>query len=352
MQRLHEFLTARQSEIISHWSESIRRLSPKPLPPVELIDHLPDLINNVAEVLRQTNGAQCMGHISAAIEHGKQRYRLGFNLSVVVWEYAMLYTGILELAKKEPLVVRSEEANTLFESVISGIADAVTQFTAEHETALRNRSNENFAFIAHELRNPLTAALLAFHSLQKKGLLPSNRQVEIIQKSLNRTNDLVEKALFVAAGSNIEITRAPFKVRDLVAEASIEALVSAEEKNVRLIMQSDGDQEFNVDHRLILSALNNLIRNAVKFTRIESTVQVRWHTENEHMVIEVEDECGGLPPDKIEKLFLPFVKAGTDQTGFGLGLAIVKQAAEAHGGSVQVKNVSGTGCIFSLVLPI
>jgi signal transduction histidine kinase len=69
------------------------------------------------------------------------------------------------------------------------------------------------------------------------------------------------------------------------------------------------------------------------------------------VTIEVADACGGLPPGKIEDLFSPTVQRGGNRTGFGLGLSIARQAVEAHLGRIDVRDVPGTGCVFSILLP-
>ena len=106
-----------------------------------------------------------------------------------------------------------------------------------------------------------------------------------------------------------------------------------------------------VDPRLIRSALGNLLRNAVKYTRSGTMVELRGRIRNGHAEIEVEDRCGGLEPGKVEEAFSPFVRLNTGENGFGLGLAIAKQAVDAHGGSIRVQNLPSKGCIFVLELP-
>jgi signal transduction histidine kinase len=65
----------------------------------------------------------------------------------------------------------------------------------------------------------------------------------------------------------------------------------------------------------------------------------------------VEDECGGLPPGKVEDLFRPFEQRGTDRSGMGLGLTICRKAAHANHGEILVRDLPGKGCIFTLDLP-
>jgi signal transduction histidine kinase len=70
-----------------------------------------------------------------------------------------------------------------------------------------------------------------------------------------------------------------------------------------------------------------------------------------HAVIDVADQCGGLPAGELERLFRPFVQAGEDRSGVGLGLLITRDAAAAHGGTVDVVNHPGFGCVFSVRIP-
>ena len=106
------------------------------------------------------------------------------------------------------------------------------------------------------------------------------------------------------------------------------------------------------DERLLDSALSNLVRNAVKFSAPGATVHLRAKQSVERVVLEVEDQCGGLPEGAVEKMFSPFVQLGQDRSGFGLGLAISKRAAELHKGDLRVHDVPGHGCVFVLDLPL
>src|SRR5262249_28105690 len=114
----------------------------------------------------------------------------------------------------------------------------------------------------------------------------------------------------------------------------------------------DRDVELFVDARLVRSALTNLVHNAVKFSHPGTSVEVRTRIENDRVVIEVEDRCGGLPPGTVEKAFVPYAQMGKDRSGFGLGLAIAKEASDAHGGTIRIQDLPGKGCVFALELPL
>ena len=102
---------------------------------------------------------------------------------------------------------------------------------------------------------------------------------------------------------------------------------------------------------MLAAAVGNLLQNAFKFTKHHTAVSLRAHGRKDRVLIEIEDRCGGLPDGAVEKMFLPFAQNGTDRSGLGLGLDISRRSVEANGGILTVRNVPGTGCIFTIDLP-
>jgi signal transduction histidine kinase len=78
---------------------------------------------------------------------------------------------------------------------------------------------------------------------------------------------------------------------------------------------------------------------------------VRALTTTSRVLIEVEDECGGLPPGQVEELLQPFTQRGGDRTGLGLGLSICVKAVKAMAGELHIRDLPGRGCIFTIDLP-
>jgi signal transduction histidine kinase len=103
---------------------------------------------------------------------------------------------------------------------------------------------------------------------------------------------------------------------------------------------------------MIVSAVTNLLQNAFKFTRSGGHVSLTTHSTAGRLIIDIEDECGGLPPGRSEELFSPFAQRGADRTGLGLGLSISRRAVEANGGTLRVRNLPGKGCVFTIDLPV
>ncbi|MEO7033903.1 MAG: sensor histidine kinase [Polyangiaceae bacterium] len=356
---LHQVLADRRDDVMHRWKAQVQgTLAPMAMPSIELLDHLPNFLDEVVAALRDDAGLSSAGqslHESrTAAGHGEQRLKLGFSLDSVVREYGVLRDAIVTTAIDAGEQVTFREIQVVFDCMITGIAHAVSEYARQRDAELLRQGNEHFAFIAHELRNPLTAAMLAFENLRAKGLLPTGgREVGALERGLQRTNELIDQTLRIARiASGIELRRQWTTLGALFEDAETGAISEAESKGVEIEVVLAQDERLHVDVRLLRSAVGNLVRNAVKYTHAKSTVTLRGTVANNRIVIEVEDCCGGLEPGKVEQAFAPFVRLETTQSGFGLGLAIAKQAVDAHGGTIRVQNLPGKGCVFVLELPI
>ena len=107
------------------------------------------------------------------------------------------------------------------------------------------------------------------------------------------------------------------------------------------------------DEKLLRHIFSNLLSNAVKYSPLGGLVLFRVRTEQDMVVLEVEDEGIGIPEDELPHLFESFHRAsnvGTIQ-GTGLGLAIVRNAVDIHGGTIDVRSSAGSGTTFTVRLP-
>jgi signal transduction histidine kinase len=348
---LQELLVTRRDVVLHRWTDSVLgTVHPETMPAPVLIDHLPRFLETLARAVQRNSLPQ---EIPTAADHGLQRFQLGFDLGSVVREYGALLDAIVETAAAEGVVIVPSDHQVLVHCVVTGIADAVSEFTRQRDAQLQRQANEHFAFVAHELRNPLGAGLAALGLLKRTTRVAEERAGHALERALTRMHDLVENTLRITRiSSGIEARLEPVTLSELLNDAELAALPSAEEKEVRLAMRCESETMVHVDVRLVRSALTNLVRNAVKYTSPGGAVEVRAHRSLDRVVIEVEDSCGGLPPGAVEKAFAPFAQMGADRSGFGLGLAIAKQAVDAHGGSIRVQNLPGKGCIFALELPV
>jgi signal transduction histidine kinase len=105
------------------------------------------------------------------------------------------------------------------------------------------------------------------------------------------------------------------------------------------------------DRQVLAAVLGNLRQNAFKFTQPRTTVTLRVSASEERVLIEIQDECLGLPEGNVDELFRPFEQRSVDRTGMGLGLAFSRWGVEANNGRISAHNLAERGCIFTVDLP-
>ena len=353
---LHEFIAANRDVIIS---AARKRVESRPGLSVSVDEFeygVPLFLTQLSETLRlEATGTPFPdGAIgSSAARHGGELLRLGFNVSQVVHDYGDICQTITELAIERKAAISVEEFHTLNRCVDTAIAEAVTEHT---RVIAQDRSAEEVVRLgqsAHELRNTLHTALLAFDVL-KRGTVPVNgTTAALLGRNLMSLREMIDRTLsevHLAAGQQ-QSERVP--VVKLLDELAATGGLHSDYRHVAFAIESvDSDLAVDGDTQLIMSALLNLLHNAFKNTPAGGHVVVRGRAEQKHLIIEVEDECGGIPDSKGD-LFQPFgERRGTDRSGLGLGLSIARKSIRAHAGDIRVRNMPGKGCIFLIELPL
>jgi signal transduction histidine kinase len=107
----------------------------------------------------------------------------------------------------------------------------------------------------------------------------------------------------------------------------------------------------DVDREMLLSAVGNLLQNGFKFTQPHTEVSLSAYASADRIRIDIEDHCGGLPPGAVDTMFLPFKQSGADKSGLGLGLSICRRSVEWNNGLLRVRDIPGSGCVFTIDLP-
>jgi signal transduction histidine kinase len=356
--KVSKFLERHRDVLVERWKEKIRATLPteSALTEQEMLDSLHIFLDQIIEGLRTSSGALIDEQYSPlARAHGGQRQAFKRSIVEVVHEYRLFFEVVIERAREIRVHLEDHGLLALSKCLYTGAAEAVAEFARRQEEERRRADYEHFAFLAHELRNPLSSARLAYELAQQKGVADA-RAMGVMSRSLARLAELIDESInqarLATIGSGSELHRERVSARELVVEAQAESALDAEAKGIQFAIHADANLIIEVDRRLLRSALTNLVRNAVKFTRSGGTVQLRVRTDNDRAAIDIEDECGGLPPERADRLFAAFLQASDDRSGFGLGLAIARQAIEAHGGGIMVNNVPHKGCIFTINLPL
>lgn len=351
--RVADLLEARSDDIARRFVEGARSAgASRALPPEDIIDSLREYLLELAESLRDelASGSEDLRKSKIAASHGEQRFHLGYDVGAVIREYAALRELLWDFIIENEVEATPSELRILFKYVTNGIADSAVEYGALRDAEMRRRTSQHVAFLAHELRNPLSSARMALGLIRERGEVQPSRALDALERGLTRVGQLIDDSLINVRLQELgELDCVTFDVADFLNDVASESANDADAKGVELHVSGSG--QVKADARALRSAVSNLVRNAVKFTRQGGRVRVTARQANSRMIIEVEDSCGGLPEGMIQTLFDPFVQVGVDRSGFGLGLAIAKRAADAHGGQLRVHDLPGKGCVFVLDLP-
>jgi signal transduction histidine kinase len=210
---------------------------------------------------------------------------------------------------------------------------------------------EQLGVLAHELRNLIATATLAFDAVRSGSVGIAGSTGSLLGKSLVGMSDLVNRSL-----AEVRLEVGPprderITIASLLEGIEIAGMMQAKNRDVQLSIEpAASDVAADGDAQILASIVTNLVQNACKFTRPHGHIMVRTRVTSDRVLIDVADECGGLPPGKVEDLFRPYEQRGKDRSGLGLGLAISLKGARAIGGEIHVRNVPGTGCVFTVDL--
>ncbi|MBC8132103.1 MAG: HAMP domain-containing histidine kinase [Deltaproteobacteria bacterium] len=349
---LFDLLRSRRQGLIDRWMHANRmETTADSISTTDLLDRIPFFIDELIVALHpEALPLPALGE--TAIEHGAQRLKLGFDVGEVVREYGVLHRSIMEIAGEADVAISRAEHQIIAKWLNAGIASAVSQYVSERDAEVHRNASEHLGFIAHEIRNPLSSARMAFEILRRTDLVKGGRAVELLNRNLRRIVDVIDNALSHASMKMGVVPRIEIvALRKLAEEIEFDAGAETEEKGIKVIVEVSDGLNIEADVRLLRSALSNLFHNAVKFSHPGSRIVIRAYERPGEVKIEVEDSCGGLPPGRAQDLFMPLVQRGADQSGFGLGLSIALQAAEAHNGTIRVRDLPGQGCVFVIDLP-
>jgi len=352
---LHEFVADNREELIRRCRAKVETRSIPPPTSAELEFGVPRFLDQLVDALR--NHLSSNSEISRSAErHGHDLQLQGFTVSQVVHDYGDVCQSITDLALRLNAPISVEDFRTLNRCLDDAIASAVTEYGRGHQSLLdanAARDDERLGFLEHEIRNLVGTASVAFEVLRTGNVGVGGSTGGVLQRSLSALRDLINRSLGELRMRHDIRDRTQFGIGEFIAELAPAAALEARARGVVLNVVEEGDPGARVDaDRAILAAtVGNLLQNAFKFTGPGTTVTLRSRAASDRVLIEVEDECGGLPDGNANLLFQPFEQRGADRTGFGLGLAISRWGAEANSGRIYARDLPDHGCIFIVDLP-
>lgn len=293
----------------------------------------------------------------AAKKHGRELSDRGCTIEQVVHDYGDVCQAITDLAFElnEPISV--DEFRILNRCLDNAIADAVTEFSHQRRLIRDDREQQNLnhqlGLVVHELRVHLNAAAYAISVLKSGRVGFSGATAAVLDRSLAGMRTVVDRSvagirLAASLPPNHELFSLEHFIFDVKESASFEALSSQSDFSVSMV---DAGLAVEADRDLLFSAVTNLLQNAFKFTARGTKVWLNAYAQDDRVLIDVQDHCGGLGAVNKEDFFVPFKNIGSKQHGLGLGLSVSRQSVEANRGTLSVRDIPGSGCVFTISLP-
>ena len=371
---MHEFLSNNLEELIVRCKAKVAQRPRRAATPEQLKNGVPLFLEQLTKTLRAEReghsgdslrisgasggDANAVSEISVtATAHGKQLLELGYTVDQVVHDYGDLCQAVTDLAVERDALFSVEEFRTLNRCLDNAIADAVTEFSAQRDVTVSRRfsaeANERLGFLVHEVRNYLQTATLALTALETGQLPIAGATGAVLRRSLVALTSLVNRSIDeVRVAAKPQLNSEVFSLATFIADAGNAALLEANTRGCPFTVRNvDTQLDIEGQRELLLAALVNLLQNAFKFTRPQTEVALNAYAGDGGAVfIDVEDHCGGLAPGAAELMFRPFTRRNEDKSGLGLGLSIARENVEAAGGTLSVRDMPGTGCVFTIRL--
>jgi two-component system sensor histidine kinase CpxA len=204
--------------------------------------------------------------------------------------------------------------------------------------------------ISHELRSPLARLGVALGLARQRSGAEANGALDRIERESDNLNEMISHLLTLTrleSGTDGR-KRTDVDLAALVKEVADDADFEARSLNRAVQVVSSDSCSIKGVEELLRSAVENVVRNAVRYTPEGTAVEVALHRQNGHAVISVRDRGNGVPEEALDKIFRPFYRTEDARDrqsggGTGLGLAITERAVRMHGGSVQAVNAVDGG---------
>ena len=363
LKALAQIIRRDRDQLLTRWRELVREVpSAKHLDVPTLNDHLPSLLEELAEAL-ETQSDETIAEAlrdGSPLAHGLQRVQDGFDIVEVVAEYNILRGCVHDLAQANGFSLQGRAFHILNRVLDGAIGYAVESFATEKALEVQQRREEYLAFVAHDLRTPLSAMSLVARVLDKAAIASGNaetaRMIKSLQRNVKHLETLVSKILEEKTNLQTEIG-IKLERRSFDLWPMVEALVHdihpvAGTGSTQLINMVPEDLEVYADASLLRRIFQNLIANAIVYTpRGEVRIGAEPGATEGAVDCWVTDNGAGIPAELLDKVFEKGAGDPEKDGSTGLGLAIVKTFIEAHGGTTSAESELGAGTTVRFSLP-
>ena len=364
IENLARLIDDQRNVLLAKWRALLKQLpSARHLDVPTLNDHIPDLLRELSTALRSDRDWSIAStHFGGTPPtHGLQRLEDGFEIVEVVSEYNLLRGCIHDLAYANGIEMQGLPFHILNRVLDSAIGSAVQTYATEQALKVQQKRQEYLAFVAHDLRTPLSAIGLAARVLELGANNTSRPQQSLqmlhtLTRNVQHLSALVDKVLeeniSIETESGIRLERRLLDLWPLVEGLVHDLHPVAGTGSTQLVNMVPVDQVVYADANLLRRVFQNLIANAINYTpRGEVMISARMLDDGTGVECTVSDNGTGIAADQLEKIFEKYESNPGQSGGFGLGLAIFKTFIDAHDGIVSVESTEGVGSTFRFTLP-
>jgi two-component system sensor histidine kinase CpxA len=242
------------------------------------------------------------------------------------------------------------------------IAELVRDFDsmAGRLEAMVKAQSRLWSDISHELRSPLARMSVALELARQRSGPGASGALERITLESERLNELIGRLLTIAKldSGDDKIEKSTVQLEELVSEVVADAEFEAQSRQCHVKFAATEDFALSGSATLLRSAIENVVRNAVRYTREGTNVEISLTGDDRvnTALLSIEDSGPGVPPDALDKIFRPFYRIddarGRQTGGVGLGLAITERSILLHGGTVRALNRPEGGLRIEIRLPV
>jgi len=364
-------VTSAKQQILARWRSSVTTTLPQSdeLTRRQLEDSLPQLLDRIAAALASSNPSTTEELIALSPDHGRTRYHQEFSLNQVLIEYHILRRIVLEeMTNVLGRELATDESVAVNQSIDVGLRQAAVAY-ADHQTAnlkVEAAAMTKFlSFLSHDMRGGLNGAVLMIEVLKRElageeKFAAAVEDLDVVRRSILDTVAMMERFL---SAEKLRHGRMPVKISTidvdkLLAELQKGFAYQLKDKGIEMETRIEpAELKISSDRELLTMVLQNLISNAIKYTR-RSNVGLAAVAGGSAVPKDVlcrfmvSDKGPGIAPEKLATIFAPFARGETyGQKGVGLGLFIARQAADLLNAKLwaESKPNEGTTFYFDLV---
>ncbi|MAO36473.1 MAG: hypothetical protein CMP12_11310 [Zunongwangia sp.] len=361
MKEAAEAIRSKKEDILKLWEETIRKEIPvtKETEPLILLNNLPNILDDLLVMLERAQDEIDLQKspnfkeiVEDSMDHGRHRAGIShFSSHKIINEHMVLHRVLIIILKNKNAY--NQEVGILLSFALeTSMAHSVKSFSI----SLQEMREKLIATLAHDIRNPLSTALLGLSSFRYEDgeghLLKLN---QMATNSVRRAIDLVEDlldAITVRSGEGISLL---FSEYNVVEDVKLIASEAAEAYSNKIVLNLTKKEIHGVfASTAVRRILENLITNAVKYGAIDEPITISLQEEGKKVRLKVHNHGNSISPQDQKDIFNFLIQKEKNSPknlkSWGIGLAFVKMAAEAHGGHVEIESEEGKGTTFSVIL--